>query len=172
MTKTTGFPKPLLFVIGAVALLAIFELRYVLSSSASPYPSPSATPEVAVSTTAATAARSGPSFTTRPAEVPAASVAEAPALKSTGDRSRDTQIVRVVQSMAESKKPPQGVAQGGNPPGNFRNREGKLPRGGSYIESDIWPSAGRSRGTERLIFGANGEVWFTGDHYETFTRLK
>jgi ribonuclease T1 len=164
MVKASGFPKPLLFVMGAVALLALFELRAVLGSSA---------PVAALTTATATALLPAATMTTpAPTKTAQVAVAEAPALKSTGDKARDAQIVRVVQSMAENKKPPQGVAQGGNPPGNFRNREGKLPRGGSYIESDIWPSTGRSRGTERLIFGANGEVWFTGDHYETFVRLK
>jgi ribonuclease T1 len=93
-------------------------------------------------------------------------------IATTGNTARDAQVRRVIASMDTTKKPPEGVAQGGNPPGAFRNREGRLPRGGTYMESDIWPSAGRSRGTERLIFGQNGEVWFTEDHYETFKRLR
>lgn len=102
----------------------------------------------------------------------AAAAPKESALASTGDNARDTQIRRVVASMDETRRPPEGVAQGGNPPGNFRNREGRLPRGDTYIESDIWPSRGRSRGTERLIFGKDRAVWFTGDHYETFKRLR
>jgi guanyl-specific ribonuclease Sa len=93
-------------------------------------------------------------------------------IASTGNAARDVQVRLVIASMDTSKKPPEGVSQGGNPPGVFKNREGRLPRGGTYIESDIWPSRGRSRGTERLIFGQNGEVWFTEDHYETFKRIR
>lgn len=94
-------------------------------------------------------------------------------VSSTGDAARDTQILHVIESMDATQKPPAGVAQGGNPSGAFRNREGKLPGGTTYVESDIWPtSAHHSRGTERLIFGAHHEVWVTLDHYETFTRIR
>jgi ribonuclease T1 len=98
--------------------------------------------------------------------------ADSKPIASTGNAARDAQVRRVIASMDATKKPPEGVAQGGNPPGVFKNREGRLPRGGTYIESDIWPSQGRSRGTERLIFGQNPEVWFTEDHYESFKRIR
>jgi guanyl-specific ribonuclease Sa len=93
-------------------------------------------------------------------------------LASTGDAARDTQIRRVVESMEQTGKPPPGVAQGGNPPGNFRNLEGRLPRGRTYTESDIWPRERGGRGAERLIFNDTSAVWYTGDHYETMKRLR
>ena len=52
---------------------------------------------------------------------------------------------------------------------------GRLPRQprGYYTESDVWPrQPGRNRGTERLVFGKAGEVYYTGDHYETFTLVR
>ena len=51
----------------------------------------------------------------------------------------------------------------------FGNYEGLLPKG-SYHECDVNYTGG-SRGAERIIYGADGSVWYTGDHYESFTRL-
>jgi guanyl-specific ribonuclease Sa len=41
-----------------------------------------------------------------------------------------------------------------------------------YTESDVWPRAAGGRGALRLVFGRAGEVYFTPDHYRTFTRLR
>ncbi len=40
------------------------------------------------------------------------------------------------------------------------------------MESDVWPRGPGGRGTHRLIFGREGEVYYTADHYRTFTRLR
>jgi ribonuclease T1 len=130
----------------------------------------------AIATASATpTASANPTAVVGPTATATASVS-APAnpkpIGSTGDAARDAQVRRVIESVDATKKPPEGVAQGGNPPGMFKNREGRLPRGGTYIESDIWPSRGRSRGVERLVFGQNGDVWFTEDHYETFKKIR
>jgi len=79
--------------------------------------------------------------------------------------------------MRRTGRPPAGVAQGGRPGGKrglFENGEGKLPPRprGYYIESDIWPRGPAARGAERLVFGREGEVYYTGDHYRTFQRLE
>ncbi|MCM2255300.1 MAG: hypothetical protein NDJ94_06470 [Vicinamibacteria bacterium] len=101
-----------------------------------------------------------------------------PGLASVGDARRDRQIAAVVAAMDETGRPPDGVAQGGRrggTRGQFENAEGRLPRRarGYYVESDVWPRReGSSRGAERLVFGREGEVWYTGDHYDTFTRLR
>ncbi|MET7894731.1 ribonuclease domain-containing protein [Streptomyces mirabilis] len=54
--------------------------------------------------------------------------------------------------------------------GIFTNDAGKLPKrkAGYYAESDVWPTGGANRGAQRLIFGMKGEVYYTGDHYDTF----
>lgn len=85
---------------------------------------------------------------------------------------RRAQIERVVLAMDRTGAPPEGVVQGGRR-GVFRNAEGRLPRrpAGYWIESDVWPQKGR-RGTERLVFGRRGEVYYTRDHYESFARLR
>src|SRR5664279_2989484 len=61
----------------------------------------------------------------------------------------------------------------------YGNYEGQLPRYNArrkrieYREWDVRPRAeGRNRGTERLVTGSDGRVWFTADHYRTFIELK
>lgn len=88
---------------------------------------------------------------------------EAPALRQ--------QIGDVVDSMRSTGAPPPGVRQGGLPgkPGVYGNRSGDLPvqPEGYYHETDVWPGPG-SRGTERLVVGGPGEVWYSPGHYGTF----
>ena len=86
------------------------------------------------------------------------------------------QIERVVEAMDRTGSPPSGVAQGGRRgarKGVFVNAEGRLPGKprGYWTESDVWPRNG-PRDAERLIFGREGEVYWTRDHYETFVRLR
>ncbi len=90
-------------------------------------------------------------------------------------RHRD-QILRVVAAMDATGRPPQGVFQGGRRGGArgvFVNAEGRLPRQprGYWVESDVWPRNGR-RDAERLVFGGQGEVYWSRDHYETFVRQR
>lgn len=86
------------------------------------------------------------------------------------------QIERVIEAMDRTGKPPRGVFQGGRRGGKkgvFLNAERRLPQKqpGYWIESDVWPKDG-PRGAERLVFGREGEVYWTRDHYETFVRLR
>ena len=53
----------------------------------------------------------------------------------------------------------------------FYNREGLLPGGHTYYECDIGTSGGRNRGAQRLVFTLDGIVYYTSDHYRSFTRL-
>lgn len=81
------------------------------------------------------------------------------------------QIDDVADSLQTTGSPPPGVRQGGLPgkPGVYGNKSGTLPSQpeGYYTESDVWPGTG-PRGTERIVVGANGEVWYTPDHYGNF----
>jgi ribonuclease T1 len=57
----------------------------------------------------------------------------------------------------------------------FQNREGRLPNRPSnyYKEYTVQPQAGvTDRGTERLVIGQGGEVYYTPDHYVTFVRIR
>ena len=62
-----------------------------------------------------------------------------------------------------------GKAIGGD---NFGNYEGLLPKksGRKYYECDI-DTKGRSRGAKRIIFSNDGLIFYTDDHYESFTQL-
>ena len=59
-----------------------------------------------------------------------------------------------------------GVMIGGDV---FENREGLLPNG-SYREADVNYSA-KNRGTKRLIYQSDCIIYYTADHYETFSKL-
>lgn len=90
---------------------------------------------------------------------------------------RETQINAVIDSMQRTGRPPAGIAQGGRHGGDrgvFENFEGRLPAQprGYYTETDVWPRGPDGRGAERLIFGRGGEVWYSGDHYRSFERVR
>ena len=55
----------------------------------------------------------------------------------------------------------------------FQNSDKKLPEGTTYKEYDVNPNiAGQNRGSERIVIGNDGTVWYTNDHYETFLKMK
>jgi len=60
-----------------------------------------------------------------------------------------------------------GVMIGGD---NYDNNAGLLPEG-SYHEADVEYSA-KNRGTKRLVYQSNCVIYYTADHYETFTPLE
>ena len=53
----------------------------------------------------------------------------------------------------------------------FYNKEGLLPNGETYYECDIDTYGITSRGAKRLVWTKSGIVYYTGDHYESFTKL-
>ena len=63
-----------------------------------------------------------------------------------------------------------GAAIGGD---YFGNYEGLLPKkkGRSYYECDIDTVGKRSRGAKRIIYSNDGLIYYTDDHYESFTLL-
>jgi ribonuclease T1 len=61
----------------------------------------------------------------------------------------------------------------------WMNRAGTLPakdtagKSVTYQEWDVNPKQrNRSRDAERIVTGSDGSAWYTGDHYETFTRMR
>ncbi|MGP4016391.1 ribonuclease domain-containing protein [Saccharopolyspora sp. 5N708] len=52
----------------------------------------------------------------------------------------------------------------------FGNREGVLPRQdpGYYHEYTVPTPGSSDRGARRLVTGAHSELYYTGDHYESF----
>lgn len=63
-----------------------------------------------------------------------------------------------------------GMAIGGT---YFGNYEGKLPRkeGRTYYECDIDTIGANERGEKRIVYSDDGLVYYTDDHYKTFTLL-
>ena len=55
----------------------------------------------------------------------------------------------------------------------FGNYEGQLPtkRGRTYHECDIGTLGKSSRGSKRIVYSNDGLIYYTGDHYESFTLL-
>ena len=60
-----------------------------------------------------------------------------------------------------------GMCIGGD---HFGNYEGLLPEEDDYTECDVNYEGGY-RGAERIIFSDDGDIYYTGDHYETFEQL-
>lgn len=63
-----------------------------------------------------------------------------------------------------------GKAIGGD---YYSNYEETLPvkKGRKYYECDINTNGKNSRGAERIVFSNDGLIFYTNDHYETFTQL-
>ena len=53
----------------------------------------------------------------------------------------------------------------------FGNYEGILPEGVTYTECDIDTMGAKSRGAKRIVFSSDGYIYYTDDHYESFTVL-
>ena len=64
----------------------------------------------------------------------------------------------------------EGAAIGGDV---FGNREGLLPKadGRIYYECDIDTLGKDSRGAKRIVYSNDGLIYYTDDHYESFTLL-
>lgn len=56
----------------------------------------------------------------------------------------------------------------------FGNRERQLPRRqhGYYTEYTVKTPGATNRGARRIIAGGVGEYYYTGDHYNSFQRIK
>ncbi len=53
----------------------------------------------------------------------------------------------------------------------FGNYEGLLPTNRKYKECDIDTLGAKSRGAKRIVFSDDGLIYYTDDHYESFTLL-
>ncbi|MDR0840569.1 MAG: hypothetical protein LBN26_04185 [Christensenellaceae bacterium] len=68
--------------------------------------------------------------------------------------------------------PPEGYKGGELFRNEAVNGGQKLPDGTAYREYDINPQvSGQNRGAERIVIGDDGSVWYTNNHYQTFTRI-
>ena len=54
----------------------------------------------------------------------------------------------------------------------FGNYEGRLPKAkGRVFHACDCRYTGGKRGAERIVYSSDGRIWYTPDHYETFTEL-
>ncbi len=53
----------------------------------------------------------------------------------------------------------------------FYNSQGRLPSGQTYYECDIGTLYSSSRGRKRLVYTKSGIIYYTSDHYNSFTQL-
>jgi filamentous hemagglutinin len=57
----------------------------------------------------------------------------------------------------------------------FMNREGRLPRqkDAEYYREFVQHMKGQPfPGPQRVVIGKKGEIWYTGDHYQSFTKVR
>ncbi|MFD3429460.1 ribonuclease domain-containing protein [Nocardia fluminea] len=159
--KTLSLLGGLVLVLAAIGL-TVFGGRGTDSTTVT-----STTRAVAGITTTATAPKPGP---------PAGNSSAAPVTKTAGVP--DRAYVTLVEIDA-GRWPGSANAQGTKGGEQFMNRGTKLPPKDSagnpvkYQEWDVNPKQrNRGRDAERIVTGSDGSAWYTGDHYETFTRMR
>ncbi|WP_165437878.1 ribonuclease domain-containing protein [Streptococcus ruminantium] len=83
-------------------------------------------------------------------------------------------VDNVLKEIRNNKgNPPEGYKGGKIYNNTPKGGEQKLPAGINYKEYDVHPKIkGVTRGTERVVIGDDGSVWYTDDHYETFMRVE
>lgn len=98
----------------------------------------------------------------------AKSVARVPGLRVAALSSLPNEARRTVELIARGGPFP--YSRDGIP---FQNREGILPgRASGYYREYTVPTPGESdRGARRVITGANGELFYTADHYQSFVQI-
>ena len=63
-----------------------------------------------------------------------------------------------------------GKCIGGDRFGNYEKLLPDAP-GRTWYECDVNTLGAKSRGAERLVFSSDGLIYYTGDHYKSFTQL-
>ena len=148
-------------------------------STPAPTPAPTAAPETPAPTPA-----SAPAPTPEPTPAPT----EEPALDENGSYTTKEDVALYIHLygklpgnfITKDKARDLGWTGGGlekYAPGKciggdrFGNYEGLLPKGKSYRECDVDTLGASSRGAKRIIYSDDGGIWYTDDHYESFTKL-
>jgi len=74
----------------------------------------------------------------------------------------------ITKNQYKSQGKPRDKCCGGD---RFYNNERLLPAGYTYYECDIDTLGTTNRGAKRIVWTKSGMVYYTGDHYQTFTKL-
>ena len=56
-------------------------------------------------------------------------------------------------------------------PDELEPRPGPVRAAGHYLEYTVETPASEVRGARRLVIGADGETFYTRDHYQSFIRI-
>ena len=96
----------------------------------------------------------------------------------TSDPSSDLPVVEVADLPPEAQDTLELIDAGGPYPYDqddetFLNREGMLPDEpeGYYREYTVETPGSDDRGARRIVTGSNGELYWTDDHYSSFSRI-
>ncbi|TDC94445.1 ribonuclease N [Saccharopolyspora aridisoli] len=103
-------------------------------------------------------------------------VADPPSTEVPGASQSGLQVEQLSKLPPEAGKTYQLIVRGGPFPypgkdgSVFGNREGELPEqeSGYYHEYTVPTPGSQDRGARRLVTGGQDEVYYTGDHYESF----
>lgn len=74
----------------------------------------------------------------------------------------------ITKSQYKAQGKPRDKTCGGD---RFYNNEGLLPSGYTYYECDIDTLGTTNRGAKRIVWTTSGIVYYTSDHYASFTKL-
>ncbi|MFI5777287.1 ribonuclease domain-containing protein [Nocardia sp. NPDC051570] len=152
-----------LLALGGLAIVLVVALLAVRGTSNHPSSAPASSTKAA-----ATSTKSGAASTTSPA---AAMTARAPGVP---DHAYDT-----LREIDAGRWPGSANAPGTKGGDEWMNRNGTLPRKDpagkqiAYREWDVNPKQrGQTRDAERIVTGSDGSAYYTGDHYQTFIRMR
>jgi ribonuclease T1 len=179
-------PSPLLWGLAILILVAFFYL-FLANRPSRPAGVAGVTPPAAEAAAAASPAEATTEATAEPGAAargrktpaPTATATRKPRATATVPPTRDG-----LSTITPEELPPEAletlalIARGGPFPFSkdgttFQNREQILPRkrGGYYREYTVITPGEDDRGARRIVAGAEGELYYTDDHYESFSRI-
>ncbi|MCM6778000.1 ribonuclease [Nocardia sp. CDC159] len=123
---------------------------------------------------AVTSTKAAPTSTVAPTRTGAPAAAEPGRARGVPDRAYDT-----LREIDAGRWPDSANAPGTKGGEEWMNRGGALPRSDAsgnritYQEWDVNPKRrGQTRDAERIVTGSDGSAYYTGDHYQSFTRMR
>lgn len=140
-----------------VGLLVLVFVGWLVTDAASPEPEPAPAP------TSSTRGESAPASTEDRTLGPRDGGADTTPVALSALPPEAARTYALIESDGPYPHPQDGRA--------FGNREGLLPPrpDGYYREFTVATPGEGDRGARRLVAGRDGDVWWTADHYESFT---
>ena len=119
-----------------------------------------------------------PSATMPSATMPGATTSGATPVASLDLGGAEQKVLAVLDVIDRTGRAPAGYRGGTQFMNDGRDGGEVLPRRDAdgepvtYREWDVNPYTGANRGAERLVTGSDGSAWYTGDHYDSFVRIR